>query len=163
MRLRISFVCALMFLFSVLPLMAQKINLANDMIGSWRVTTIRTVGGQSQIYKGTNRFWKLPNGTYRSTSSGRMGIYTIKQDKWMFKNGTMRGVSYVNGQLNEISNGTWKQVGNVMNFSEIFNSLGLSITTKGYYKRINRNKYVAESSAAPWSIKNSATFIRVGK
>ena len=134
-----------------------------EMIGTWNMTSVRTMGKVKATYKGKAKYWKLPDGTYRSRAWGKMGKINLVSEKWIYMDGTTQGYSYANGELNEISKGTWKVNGNQTDITETFDSLGLSVIATGYSRRINRNRYIGFFTIDSLGIRQTSTMVRIGK
>jgi hypothetical protein len=170
MRLLLVILLSLFFL----PTLNASLPVNSDeVIGLWKVTSVRTLGRVKGNFTGKARYWKLKDGTYRSTASGTLVSrsilggkatrFNVKSEKWIYKNGTTEGYSYVNGEMNEVSKGTWKVNGKQIDFTETFDSLGMAVTATGYNRRINRNKWVGFAKIDPVGIRQTTTMVRIGK
>jgi hypothetical protein len=135
----------------------------DSLVGKWKVTTVRTAGGKKVVYKGTEDFRKLPDGTFKNTTSGKMLGYSIRQENWWHPNGTLGGYSYVNGQLNELNTGTWRVSGKYIYVTRTTRSLGLAITATGRYRVISKNRVTGQFTIPLLKARDSATFVRIRK
>jgi hypothetical protein len=137
-------IIALIAALAVLTAGEAYANIRNDMVGKWDVVTIRTLGKERVKFTGLKlNVTKLRNGTHKSVGTGTVkGIGRIRSESWSYSNGTSEGLTYVNGELSEISSGTWRVRGNRIIFSETLDGLDGAYSYDGYTLRVNRNKFV---------------------
>jgi hypothetical protein len=155
---------AILLLFAVLSSGAAY---ADERVGTWNVVTVRTYGKEKVTGKATGKIWSLKNGTLRSTSTGRWNGLRVKSEGWSYNNGTSESFTYVNGELTEFSEGTWKKSGNRMLFTDVFEGLNGSGKTEGYSRRINRNKFISYAEVRvdglSGKIRQTSTYTRIRK
>ena len=138
---------------------------ADERVGSWNVVTVRTYGKEKVTFKATKKTWSLKNGTLRSTSTGSVNGQRIKSEGWSYKDGTSESYSYVNGELTEFGEGTWRRVGNRTLFTEVYEGLNGGGRLNGYTRRIDRNKYISYAEVRvdglPGKMRQTSTFTRI--
>lgn len=120
-------------------------DIRDEWVGIWNIVTVRTLGKERVRFAGLRaRVTKLRNGTFKSVGTGTIkGLGRIRSESWDYPNGTSEGVAYINGDLEEISTGTWKIRGNRVLFSTSTDTLRGRIRSSGYTVRINRDKTVS--------------------
>lgn len=154
-------------LFIALALLAPGEGLASnrdETIGLWRVVTIRVLGKQRQTVNATLKIWKLRNGTFRSTGRANVkGVGRVRSEGWTYRNGTTEGYTNVNGELTELSEGTWRREGTRTYFFEAYDSLSGTFTVNGHSRRVNRDKFVSFSTIKPGGIRQTSTATRIRK
>lgn len=154
-------------LFVALAFLTASAAYADERVGSWSVVTVRTYGKEKVTAKATAKIRLLRNGTLRSTSTGSFNGKRIKSEGWSYRNGTSESYTYVNGELTEFGEGTWKRAGNRTLFTEFFEGLNGGGRVDGYSRRINRNKFISYSEVRVdglrGKMRQTSTFTRIRK
>jgi hypothetical protein len=95
----------------------------NESIGEWSFIWVENTGARRDVVRGSRKFWRLQDGTYRTTDTLRMkGSDTYISEIWEYPDGTSKTLDYYNGILYGSGEGRWRMRGRKMNWFTTFDS-----------------------------------------
>jgi len=133
----------------------------NSAVGDWNFVWVEQAGKKRDTYRGTQKYWKLADGTFRWRNIFKLQKgKSYKSEGWEYPDGKLKITDYQDGRVFGRGTGSWEMKGKKMLHTTRFKSLDGTLIYKGHTEFVDRNRSVTRVTVAPGRVKVTVTYTR---